>query len=227
MKNNVLIGIVICIALVISSCAAARHVDADAIPPAPENTGLYQHRIMPGDTIHVTIWEIDQPKEFDVKVKKNGTIDLMFITGLTVAGLTEGELNGYLAKEVSVYYVNPRLTASLSAKVYVLGEVNNPGVYELDKGQSLVSVLTAAGGPTRAAKLRNTLVIRGDYNNTPTVIVANTSRILRKGDLSENVMLESGDIIYVPSTVISDVNYFITQIKPVLDVFVLGTILGF
>ena len=39
-------------------------------------------------------------------------------------------------------------------------------------------------------------------------------------------MLQAGDIIYVPSTVISDINYFITQIKPILDIFVLGTVLG-
>lgn len=80
--------------------------------------------------------------------------------------------------------------------------------------------------PTRAAKLRNTLVIRGDYNDNPTVIVSDASRIFRKGDFSENVILQSGDIIYVPSTLISDVNYYIMQIKPILDFFMLNTLLG-
>jgi protein involved in polysaccharide export with SLBB domain len=226
MKSNIFIILIICAALAISSCASSRRLDADALSSKPENAALNQHRIAPGDTIHVTIWEVDQPKEFKVQVKNDGTIDLMFMIGLKVIGLTEVQLNDYLAKEVSTYYVNPRLTASLSPVIYLLGEVKTPGAYELDKGQTLVSVLAVAGGPTRAAKLRNTLIIRGDYNNDPTVIVANASRILKKGDLSENVVLQSGDIIYVPSTVISDVNYFITQIKPILDVFLLGTVLG-
>jgi polysaccharide biosynthesis/export protein len=226
MKNYIVITIAVCAALAISSCASSTRVDADTLPSAPDKAAMYQHRIVPGDTIHVTIWEVDQPKEFKVQVKNDGTIDLMFMTGLKVIGLTEAELKEYLVSEVSTYYVNPRLTASLAEVVYVLGEVGSPGVYELDKGKSLVAVLAVAGGPTRAAKLRNTLIIRGDYNNNPTVIVANASRILHKGDFSENVMLQPGDIIYVPSTAISDVNYFITQIKPILDIFVLGTVLG-
>jgi len=226
MKRNILITFMICAALAISACASTRSIDAGTMSSTPEKAAMYRHRIAPGDTIQVTIWEVDQPKEFKVQVKDDGTIDLMFMTGLKVAGLTEAELKEYLNREVSTYYVNPRLTASLAAVVYLIGEVKNPGVYDLDKGRNLVAVLAAGGGPTRAAKLHNTLVIRGDYNNNPTVIVANASRILHKGDLSENVMLQAGDIIYVPSTVISDVNYFIMQIKPILDIFVLGTVLG-
>ncbi len=226
MKRNILITIMICAALVITSCASTRSIEADTLSSTPEKAAMYQHRITPGDTIHVTIWEVDQPKELEAQVKSDGTIDLMFMTGLKVVGLTEAELKEYLTREVSTYYVNPRLTASLAAVVYLIGEVKNPGVYELDKGRTLVSMLAAGGGPTRAAKLHNTLVIRGDYNNNPTVIVANASRIFHKGDLSENVMLQAGDIIFVPSTVISDINYFIMQIKPILDIFVLGSVLG-
>jgi protein involved in polysaccharide export with SLBB domain len=226
MKNKILIMIMFCIGLALSACATAARIDADTLAAAPENSPMHQRRIVPGDTVHITIWEVDQPKEIEAQVKDDGTIDLLFMTGLKVAGLTEPEMKEYLTGEVSYYYVNPRLTASLSAVIYLIGEVKNPGVYALDKGRTLVSILAAGGGPTRAAKLHNTLVIRGDYNNNPTVIVANASRVLRKGDLSENVMLQAGDIVFVPSTVISDVNYFITQIKPILDIFVLGTVLG-
>ena len=225
MRRNILVGILICAALAASSCATGS-VNAGSLPSAPEDSPRYQHRIVPGDTIHVTIWEVDQPKEFNVQVKKDGTIDLMFIKDLKVMGLSEDELDEYLAKEVSAYYVNPRLSASLTPSVYMLGEVKDPGVYDLTKGQTLISLLAAAGGPTRDAKLHNTLIIRGDYQNNPTVIVSDASRILRKGDLSENVILQSGDIVFVPSTVISDVNYFLTEIKPLLDIMLLGTLLG-
>jgi protein involved in polysaccharide export with SLBB domain len=225
MKRNILFGILIFAALAASSCATGR-VDAGTLPSAPEDAVMYQHRIVPGDTVHVTIWEVDQPKEYNVQVKKDGTIDLMFMKDLKVMGLTEDEMDDYLAKEVSIYYVNPRLSASLSPYVYVMGEVKTPGVYDFSKGQTLVSLLAVAGGPTRDAKLHNTVIIRGDYRNNPTVIVSDASRILRKGDLSENVILQAGDIIFVPSKVISDVNYFLTEIKPILDIFLLGTLLG-
>jgi len=226
MRRNLQFVILIFSALVILSCAASRGVDADTMPSAPEDAALYQHRIVPGDTINITIWEVDQPKAHKVQVKTNGAIGLMFITDLKVTGLTEDELHEYLVGELSTYYVRPRITVSLAAVVYLIGEVKNPGVYDFAKGQTLISVLAVAGGPTRAAKLRNTLVIRGDYNDKPTVIVSDASRIFRKGDFSENVILQSGDIIYVPSTLISDVNYYILQIKPILDFFMLNTLLG-
>lgn len=226
MKRNILITVLICSALAVLSCATGSSIDADTLPSAPGDAVLYQHKIVPGDTIYITVWEVDQPKEFTAQVKNNGTIDLMFMTDLKVIGLTEDQLNEYLVKEISTYYVNPRVSVSLSTFIYLLGEVRNPGVYDFEKGQTLISVLAVAGGPTRAAKLRNTLIIRGDYHDNPTVIVSDASRIFRKGDLSENVILQSGDIIYVPSTLISDVNYYITQIKPILDFFMLSTLLG-
>ncbi len=226
MKRNIVIIALLCSALVIASCVTGGNMDADTLSSAPPDSPLHQRRVVPGDTISITIWEIDQPKDYTARVKQDGTIDLMFITGLTVAGLTEAELNEYLVKELSTYYVRPRVTASLSAFVYLIGEVRNPGAYDFEKGQTLVSALAVAGGPTRGAKLRNTLVIRGDYNDNPTVIVSDASRLFRKGDLSENVLLQAGDIIYVPSTVIADVNYYITQIKPILDFFMLNTLLG-
>jgi polysaccharide export outer membrane protein len=225
MKRNLFVGILIAAALAASSCATGG-VSADTLPSAPESAVMYQHRIIPGDSIHVTIWEVDQPKEFNVQVKKDGTIDIMFMKDLKVMGLTEDELEDYLSKEVSTYYVNPRLSASLSPVVYLLGEVKNPGAYDFAKGQSLVSLLAVAGGPTKDAKMRNVLVIRGDYNNNPTVIVSDASRMLRRGDLSENVTLQSGDIIYVPSKIVSDVNYYLMEIKPILDIFLIGTLLG-
>jgi polysaccharide export outer membrane protein len=226
MKIRNALPIICAVFLSIVGCAGFGGTRADTLPSAPEDAIRYQHRIAPGDTIHVTIWEVDQPKEISAQVKKDGTVDLLFMKGIKVAGLSEQELEEHLNKEVSHYYVNPRLSATLTEYVYLMGEVKNPGTYPLDKGRTLVAALAGAGGPTRDAKLRNTLIIRGDYHNNPEVIVSDASRMLRRGDISENVWLQAGDIIYVPSTVISDVNYFITQIVPILDVFLLGAFFG-
>jgi len=76
--------------------------------------------------------------------------------------------------------------------------------------------LASAGGPTRDAKLRNVLIIRG-YNKDPKIIVSNIRRMMKKGDLTQNIYLRGGDIVFLPSTTISNVNYFLKQIEPVLD----------
>ena len=125
----------------LSSCASRGSIDADTLSSTPENAAIYQHRIVPGDTIHVTIWEVDQPKELKAQVKKRRHDRPHVHDRPQGGGLTEAELKEYLTREVSTYYVNPRLTASLAAVVYLIGEVKNPGVYELDKGQTLVSML--------------------------------------------------------------------------------------
>jgi polysaccharide export outer membrane protein len=226
MKKRNIVPILCTVFLFFCGCAGFGGTRADTLPSAPEDAIRYQHRIAPGDTIHVTIWEVDQPKEITAQVKKDGTVDLLFMKGIKVAGLSEQELEEHLNKEVSYYYVNPRLSATLTEYIYLLGEVKNPGTYPLDKGRTLVAALAGAGGPTKDAKLRNTLIIRGDYHNNPEVIVSDASKMLRRGDISENAMLQAGDIIYVPSTVISDVNHFITQLVPILDVFLLGALFG-
>lgn len=202
------------------SCVISRGTPADTIPSGPEATRHYLHRVEPGDIIVVSIWEAEGPKEYEVQVNREGNIDLMFLEDLKVMGLTEPELDDFLTMELKNYYVDPRVHVSIKEMVYVFGEAKAPGSYDFERGLTLAAILASAGGPTDDAKLKNVLVIRGYYTN-PHVIVSDISKMLKKGDISQNIVMEGGDIVYLPSRVITNVNYFLEQIKPILDTLML------
>ncbi|MEW6614159.1 MAG: polysaccharide biosynthesis/export family protein [Thermodesulfobacteriota bacterium] len=101
-------------------------------------------------------------------------------------------------------------------KVFVLGEVKSPGAYSFKHEIDLVTALSLAGGYTYDAKEKNILVIRG-YPAKTNVLVANLKDFLKQGDFSQNISLQSGDVVYVPRSVIGDIHYYVSRLTPMLD----------
>ena len=103
-------------------------------------------------------------------------------------------------------------------RVYVLGEVNAQGVYSLRDAQDLVGAIALAGNITRLATEENTLIVREyEPGKKPLVMMADLRAILRQGDLSQNIPLEDGDLVYVPRMLIGDINDWIANTMPLLD----------
>jgi polysaccharide biosynthesis/export protein len=104
-------------------------------------------------------------------------------------------------------------------RVYVLGEVANQGVYPLKQAQDLLAALSLAGSFTRLAKEENTLIVREyESGKPPLVMMSDVNALLRKADLKQNVRLKDGDLVYVPRMLIGDVNDWIINVTPLLDI---------
>lgn len=104
-------------------------------------------------------------------------------------------------------------------RVYVLGEVASQGIYRLKDAHDLLAAISIAGGTTRVAVDSEVKIIRGyvENNREPIILSANYNQILKKGDISQNISLNDGDVIYVPRTAIGDINEFIVNTVPLLD----------
>jgi polysaccharide export outer membrane protein len=101
-------------------------------------------------------------------------------------------------------------------KVYVLGEVASPKIITIRRKLTLIDAITEAGGYTRDAITKSILVIRGELGSQKGIRI-NLSRILKQGDVGQNIELEAGDIVYVPKSFIVDVERFIRALSaPVL-----------
>jgi polysaccharide biosynthesis/export protein len=104
-------------------------------------------------------------------------------------------------------------------RVYVMGEVNTQGIYPLKDAQDLLAAIALAGNTTRLAKEENTLIVRGyEPGEPPLVMMANLKDLFRQADLSQNIRLRDGDLVYVPAMQIKDVNDWIINMTPVLNV---------
>lgn len=104
-------------------------------------------------------------------------------------------------------------------RIYVFGEVNQEGIYRLKDSADFLSALSNALGLTRIAVKEDIKIIRGykERNRKPLILSVNYYDIVKRADLSQNLQLMDGDVVYVPRATIGDVNEFITNTTPLLD----------
>ncbi len=108
-------------------------------------------------------------------------------------------------------------------RVYVFGEVEKPGAYTFAGSQiRLLDAISQAGGATVFAAEFDTRVVRGDPAE-PEIIAANVRGLIEDGDISQNLALTGGDIVYVPRSGMGDVNRFVAQIFPALRAIATAT----
>ena len=103
-------------------------------------------------------------------------------------------------------------------RIYVLGEVSAPGLIETKTDTTLLEAITRAGGVKLTGAKSNARIVRGDIRN-PEVIPIDLKKLIDKSDLSLNVKLQNGDVIYVPTTFLGKVGNSFTQIIPILNAF--------
>jgi protein involved in polysaccharide export with SLBB domain len=108
---------------------------------------------------------------------------------------------------------------TFAERVYVFGQVNSQGILKLKDSQDLLTAIALCGGTTMVAVKADIKIIREykERQGKPLILSANLDQILMQGDLAQNIRLRDGDVIYVPRSVIGDINEFITVLTPSLD----------
>lgn len=96
-------------------------------------------------------------------------------------------------------------------KVYVLGEVENPKIVSIKGKLTVIDAVTEAGGFTRDAVRKSVMIIRGELGSQKGIRI-NAKQILNKGDISQNIELEPGDIVFVPKTFIVHIERFLRDL---------------
>lgn len=96
-------------------------------------------------------------------------------------------------------------------KVLVLGEVENPKTMAIKGKLTLMDAITEAGGFTPDAVRRSVMVIRGELGSQRGIRI-DVRQILKKADISQNIELEPGDIVYVPKTFVVYIERFLRDL---------------
>ena len=151
----------------------------------------------------------------DVRIRKKSgqtiTVDLF-------KALFQGDLNQDVVLDPGDVVFVPWLTEEAN-RVYVLGEVKNPGIYTF-KGSNMkiFDAVMMAGGATIFAKEGSTKIVRGDVTR-PEVLSADIQRLTEEGDQTQNIALLNGDLVYVPRSFIGDINLFVKLISPIIQLW--------
>ncbi|MBI5403779.1 MAG: polysaccharide biosynthesis/export family protein [Ignavibacteriae bacterium] len=184
-----------------------------------DNVTISEFILGAGDSIDITVYRNDDLKR-SVKIDSSGKIMYPLIGDIQAAGLGVFELRDEIQKRLSRYIVNPQVTINItgiqSQKIIVLGEVKNPGIFTIEANMSIMEAVTKAGGMTGNAKLNNVLLIRRQDGKAE-VTALDLKKVLKGDDLSQDKILRSGDIVYLPSVMIADVSWFMGHLGQILS----------
>jgi protein involved in polysaccharide export with SLBB domain len=151
----------------------------------------------PGDGLFINLWG-SVSRRMNVTVDRTGQIALPEAGGVVVAGETLAQAQQMIQRALSVEFKNARSDISLTrlrtVRVYVVGDVAQPGAYDLSSLSTPLNALLAAGGPTANGSLR---IVR-HYRGTQLVGDVDLYDLMLNGIRSGVERLEPGDTILVP-----------------------------
>lgn len=161
------------------------------------------YQIGPGDSLSVFVWR--QPElSTIVPVRPDGQISTPLVEDIEAVGKTPTQLAREIEEVLSKYIRTPQVTVmverfvgTFSAQIRVLGQVTNPGPIPYRERMTLLDVLLEAGGLTQFAAGNRSKLVRNDAGR-PVEHRVKLKRLLEKGDLSENLPVQPGDVIIVP-----------------------------
>jgi polysaccharide export outer membrane protein len=171
-----------------------------------------------GDVIEISVWRNDDLYR-KVQIGPSGLISYPLVGTIQVSGLSIIAIRDNITTALSEYIVDPQVGINVvsyeSNKVFVLGEVRRPGVFQSVGQMSAVEAVSMAGGFTLDAAPRTVLLVRGDIDD-PELISLNLSDALKKGDFRQDLALLPGDVLYVPATTFASTERFFKRIDSIL-----------
>lgn len=175
--------------------------------PKPDSAAD-SYRIGPHDRLLITVWEHPelndpgaekiQPELAGKVVQDDGTVYYPYAGSLPVAGRTVTEVREMLTRELSKYFkkvkLDVKVVAYLSHRVYVVGEVKNPGIQSMvDTPLTVAEAISRAGGSTGEADLSH-LTLSREGKVYPLDLMA----MYEQGKGGENIYLTDGDVLNIP-----------------------------
>ena len=193
--------------------AAAGAVGCATLTPPPDAGTPAPYIVGAPDTLTVNI--LPEPEmELSAVVRPDGMISIPLIGDVQAGGRTIPQIGADIEAKIGKFkrgaVVTVALTAAAHTDITLLGEVNGPTSFPLVKDTRIVEALGQVGGTTDRAWDSRIRVIRTSGGET-TIQRVNLKDI-RRGDLSTNLLLEPGDIIYVPPTILARIGYAVNAV---------------
>ena len=156
--------------------------------------------LQPGDDLQISVWK-ETDLTYETIIRPDGGISFPLAGDLPAAGHTVSELTAMLEKRIRRYEPDAVVTvvvkAALGNRVYVIGKVNKPGDFALNRPIDVMQALSLAGGATPFANTNRIRVLRREGARQYTYAF-HYSDVERGRNLQQNILLKSGDTVVVP-----------------------------
>ena len=193
-----------------------------------------EYYMRPGDELNIVVTQQQDlgnssTNQSPFVVRPDGNVSFPLVGEIHAEGMTVSQFTDVLQQGLARYIVDPDVSVNISklgrVRVYVFGEVRKPGAVELEKGHTVIDAIGAAQGFTRDTAKKKIFLIHQDQPKS--LIPINLNNMLKTGDMSQNVTLREGDILYLTKNhridfardiaPIFSSNYMITEEKDNLD----------
>lgn len=159
-----------------------------------------EFRIGVSDVLTISVWK-NPDLSAQVPVRPDGKIALPLVGEVKAADLTPDELRQDLNTRFTSFVTAPTISVVVneinSMKVFIVGEVRNPGSYDIIQPTRLMQALAMAGGLSEYADKSDILILR-QQGSTEKRIILSVKGITNGKKLTDNILLEPGDTVVVP-----------------------------
>ncbi len=216
------------LAVLLSGCFSARPEDIQAfLRPDQAQVTADDYIVQPPDVLTIMSSRVPEMARsgsmssvgMTQVVRPDGVISLESVGEIMVAGKTPRQVADIIAQKLSELYkftgdypVDVRVS-NQSKFYYVLGQVQRPGAQIFTGRETTLSAISKAVPNVRAWE-EATQVIRPSLalNERPMIFELNFKRMIEHGDMSKNVLLQEGDIIYVPPTILGSIGLTLEEV---------------
>ncbi len=198
--------------VVLSGCFSSHPADIEAfLKPQQVNVTAENYVLQPPDEVEIHCTKVPEIHLQKQRIRPDGRISYESLGEIEVAGKTVAEVANILRTKVLELYkltdekpIDIRIVTYRSKMYYVLGEVYVPGPKTYTGRDSVLTAIAEAQLNPMAWKER-IQVIRpsADKSARPRIFEVNFDRMAGHGDTSKNVLLQEGDVIFVPPTILS------------------------
>ena len=157
--------------------------------------------VQPGDVLEVSVWK-EEDLQRKVLVRPDGRFSFPLAGDIDATGKTVGDLRQEITALLQKYIPDLVVTVTVAEiqgnKIYVIGQVNQPGEFIVNPRVDVMQALSMAGGTTAFAALNDIVILRRDSNGSQRSIRFAYKDVEKGRSLEQNIVLASGDVVVVP-----------------------------
>jgi polysaccharide export outer membrane protein len=176
---------------------ALARADGNTQPPAVDAAYIVQ----PGDTLQVMVWK-EQDLQGEFLVRPDGGLTFPLAGDIQAAGHTVEDIHKTLQSRLIKYIPDPVVTVVVKktdgSRIFVVGKVNRPGDFALIRPMDVMQALSVAGGATPFADVNGIRILRRREGGSQEIFHFRYDDVRRGKNLSQNILLHSGDTVVVP-----------------------------
>ena len=185
------------VAVALTSAHAEESATAVAETTMPTRAA---YTVNPGDVLSIVVWK-EPDLQRQVIVRPDGLFSFPLVGDISAEGNSIEQIRNNVAEHLEKYIPDPVVTVAAESlagnSVYVIGQVQRPGIIPAVGQIDVMQALSIGGGMSVFAQLSDIKILRR-VNGKLIAIPFNYKDIEKGKRLNQNILLEPGDVVVVP-----------------------------